>query len=139
MIDLAGSVDRVAPLVGPVPQAIGIVLAIGGLPLIVVAQETMGRSWRIGVDSEERTDLVTAGVFRWIRNPIYSCMILMAIGISLLVPNALTLAGLALILVAAELQARVVEEPHLLATHGGSYRRYAAASGRFVPGVGRLQ
>ena len=124
---------------GPVAQTVGVVLAVAGLPLIVVAQETMGRSWRIGVDVDERTDLVIAGPFRWIRNPIYSGMVLMAAGIALLVPNAMTLAGFALILVAVELQARVVEEPHLLAGHGESYRRYAAERGRFVPGVGRLR
>ena len=83
--------------------------------------------------------LVRTGPYAVVRNPIYSGMVLMAAGITLLVPNAMTLAGLALILVAVELHARVVEEPHLLAGHGESYRRYAAESGRFVPGVGRLR
>ena len=139
VLDLTGSLRGITVLVGPVAQTVGVVLAVAGLPLIVVAQETMGRSWRIGVDVDERTDLVIAGPFRWIRNPIYSGMVLMAAGIALLVPNAMTLAGFALILVAVELQARVVEEPHLLAGHGESYRRYAAERGRFVPGVGRLR
>src|SRR5436189_76722 len=87
------------------PLFLGLALAIAGLPLIVVAQQTMGRSWRIGVDPEERTELVTQGLFGSIRNPIYSGMVLMAAGIALLVPDALTLAGLALMLVAVELQA----------------------------------
>jgi protein-S-isoprenylcysteine O-methyltransferase Ste14 len=33
--------------------------------------------------------------------------------------------------------AYLIEEPYLLATHGVTYERYAAATGRFVPGVGR--
>jgi protein-S-isoprenylcysteine O-methyltransferase Ste14 len=33
---------------------------------------------------------------------------------------------------------RLVEEPYLAATHGSSYASYAAAVGRFVPGVGKL-
>jgi len=136
--DLAGRVDRIAALVGPVAQTIGIVLAAAGLPLIVVAQNTMGLSWRIGVDFEERTDLITHGPFRWVRNPIYSAMVLMALGVTLLVPNVFTIAGLALFLVAVELQVRIVEEPYLLEVHGDSYRHWAAQTGRFAPGVGTL-
>jgi protein-S-isoprenylcysteine O-methyltransferase Ste14 len=41
--------------------------------------------------------------------------------------------------VAGELQVRLIEEPYLLATHGGTYQRYAATTGRFVPGIGRLK
>jgi protein-S-isoprenylcysteine O-methyltransferase Ste14 len=37
-----------------------------------------------------------------------------------------------------ELQVRVVEEPHLLRTHGQAYEDWAREVGRFVPGVGRL-
>ena len=138
LLDLPGRLHRVQALEGPVAQTVGLVLAAAGLPVIVVAQETMGRSWRIGVDVEERTALVTGGPFRWVRNPIYTAMVLMATGVALLVPDAVTLAGLGLLLVAVELQTRVVEEPYLLTAHGDSYRRYAAASGRFLPGVGHL-
>jgi protein-S-isoprenylcysteine O-methyltransferase Ste14 len=32
-----------------------------------------------------------------------------------------------------------VEEPALLAAHGDAYRRWAATTGRFLPGIGRLR
>ena len=35
----------------------------------------MGRSWRIGVEEGERTDLVTGGPFAIVRNPIYASML----------------------------------------------------------------
>jgi len=57
---------------------------------------------------------------------------------ALLVPNAVSLAGLAFTFVAIELFVRRVEEPHLVAVHGEAYRAYARAVGRFLPGVGRL-
>jgi protein-S-isoprenylcysteine O-methyltransferase Ste14 len=66
-------------------------------------------------------------------------MTLATIGLVLLAPNVLALATLATLLVALELQVRRVEEPYLLRTHGDAYRRYAAATGRFFPGVGRLR
>ena len=42
------------------------------------------------------------------------------------------------LVVALELQVRVVEEPYLLVAQGAAYADYAARVGRFVPGVGRL-
>ena len=49
------------------------------------------------------------------------------------------IASFAALLVALEIQVRAVEEPYLLRTHGDAYRRYAAATGRFVPGIGRIE
>ncbi|MFJ9588687.1 hypothetical protein [Streptomyces acidicola] len=60
------------------------------------------------------------------------------LALMLMVPNALSLAALTALIVAVELQVRVVEEPYLRAVHGTAYLTYGAAVGRFVPGVGRL-
>jgi protein-S-isoprenylcysteine O-methyltransferase Ste14 len=50
----------------------GLVLMLGGLALTIAAQWNMGRAWRIGVDPAERSELVRGGLYRAIRNPIYS-------------------------------------------------------------------
>jgi len=84
------------------------------------------------------TALVTRGVFRTVRNPIFTGMIVVSIGGALMVPNAAALAGVALLALALEIHVRYVEEPHLLATHGEPYRRYASFAGRFVPLIGRI-
>jgi protein-S-isoprenylcysteine O-methyltransferase Ste14 len=96
----------------------------------------MGASWRIGVDPGERTALVTQGIFGRVRNPIFSAMLLAAVGLVLLVPNVLSAVALVLLIVGLELQVRLVEEPYLTQVHGEPYRRYLASAGRFVPGVG---
>jgi protein-S-isoprenylcysteine O-methyltransferase Ste14 len=57
---------------------------------------------------------------------------------ALLVPNAVSLAGLAVTFRAIEFFVRRVEEPHLIAVHGDAYRAYARAVGVFLPGIGRL-
>ena len=119
-------------------HAAGLVLALGGIGATFYAQVAMGESWRIGVDPGERTRLVTSGPFALVRNPIFAAMLPTALGLTLLVPSWVALAGLAGLLVALELQVRVVEEPYLLEVHGDAYARYAARVGRFVPGVGRL-
>jgi protein-S-isoprenylcysteine O-methyltransferase Ste14 len=121
---------------GPVAHGLGIALAAVGIVATFVAQLAMGDSWRIGVKSEERTDLVTDGVFGVVRNPIYSAMVPTALGLTLMVPSALAVAGVAALIVALELQVRVVEEPYLRRVHGDVYSEYAARVGRFVPRIG---
>lgn len=117
--------------------AVGLALTVGAGVLTIVAQVQMGASWRIGVEEGEVTDLVTTGLFARVRNPIFTGMVAVALGLALLVPNLPTLVGAALAVVAIEVQVRLVEEPNLLAVHGEPYRRWAAATGRFVPGLGR--
>jgi protein-S-isoprenylcysteine O-methyltransferase Ste14 len=99
----------------------------------------MGDSWRAGVDPRERTALVTTGPFALVRNPILSAVLVTCLGLTLMVPTVVGLVGLALVVVANHLLVRRVEEPHLRRIHGEEYVRYAAAVGRFVPGVGRLR
>lgn len=116
----------------------GVILAVGGIGLTFVTQLAMGASWRIGVAEDDPTDLVTEGPFAVVRNPIFAAMAVTGTGLVLLAPNAVALAGLLLLVVALQLQVRVVEEPHLLAVHGSTYASYAQRTGRFIPGVGRL-
>lgn len=117
----------------------GAATATIGVLLTLLAQLSMGDSWRIGVDENERTDLVTEGAFALARNPIFTAMVVTAVGLTLMVPNALAVIGFAALLLALELQVRGVEEPYLLDAHGASYRSYASRVGRFVPGFGRLR
>ena len=109
-----------------------------GLAGTLWAQFAMGDAWRIGVRETERTALVAGGPFRWVRNPIYSSMLLVALGLALAAPNVLSALALIALLIALELQVRLVEEPYLTRVHGTSYRDYASRTGRFVPGWGRL-
>ena len=110
-----------------------------GLTMTLVAQFAMGPSWRIGVDPREHTELVVAGPFRIVRNPIFSAMAVAGTGLYFLFPSLLASSALLALLVALELQVRCVEEPYLLRTHGQAYLRYAQATGRFVPGLGLLR
>ena len=124
---------------GALGHAVALLVYAVGLATTLVAQLAMGRSWRIGVDRSETTDLVVAGPFRYVRNPIFSGMLVTGLGLALLVPSWASLAAYALLFVAIEVQVRTVEEPHLARMHGGSYLSYAARTGRFVPGLGRLR
>jgi protein-S-isoprenylcysteine O-methyltransferase Ste14 len=131
-------VEPIPALDGVVGHVLGVGLAAAGIVATFAAQIAMGDSWRIGVASEERTELVTEGPFAWVRNPIYSAMLPTVLGLALMVPSVVALAAFATLLVALELQVRAVEEPYLLRAHGDDYADYAARVGRFVPRMGLL-
>lgn len=117
---------------------IGLVLAVAGIALTLGAQLRMGSEWRIGVDETEQTRLVTDGLFDVVRNPIFTAMALTGLGLTLMVPTVLAVTAFVALLVALHLQVRVVEEPYLRVLHGDSYVRYAADTGRFLPGLGKV-
>lgn len=125
--------------VGTPVHLVGALLALVGTGGALVAQLSMGDSWRVGVDEAETTRLVTDGLFGWVRNPIFSFMCVSIAGLVLLVPSAFAGVAALLTFVGIELQVRGVEEPYLMGTHGRDYADYAARVGRFVPGLGRFE
>jgi protein-S-isoprenylcysteine O-methyltransferase Ste14 len=139
VLALLDVVEPIAALDVTALHVVGLVLALAGIAGTFYAQVAMGTSWRIGVDPGERTALVTSGPFALVRNPIFAAMLPTALGLTLLVPSWVAIAGFLGLGVALELQVRVVEEPYLRQVHGESYAAYAARVGRFVPGMGRLQ
>jgi protein-S-isoprenylcysteine O-methyltransferase Ste14 len=138
ILDLASILGPIATLNTELAHAAGGGLFFGGLISTVIAQAAMGDSWRIGVDHQERTELVTDGPFAYVRNPVFAGMIPVGIGIALLVPSVVAILAVVLLIAALQIQTRLVEEPYLLATHGDKYARYADRVGRFFPRVGRL-
>jgi protein-S-isoprenylcysteine O-methyltransferase Ste14 len=117
----------------------GFVVAVAGLVVVLAAQAAMGSSWRIGVDEGERTQLVTGGLFAVLRNPVFTGMGAVALGVALMVPTVVAAAAVACLIAAVQIQVRVVEEPYLRRAHGAAYTGYAARAGRFVPGIGRIR
>jgi protein-S-isoprenylcysteine O-methyltransferase Ste14 len=138
ILDLLGVLEPIGALDTRTVQVFGLILAGAGTVLVFLAQLAMGDSWRIGVEPEERTELVTGGIFGVVRNPIFATTIPMAIGFVLMVPNAVALIDLGIVALSIELLVRAVEEPYLQRTHGDAYRDYASRVGRFLPGVGLI-
>ena len=138
VLDVTGVLDPLDALDSAGVRATGVAIFVVGLVGTLYAQVAMGESWRIGVDEQERTALVTSGPFAVVRNPIFTAMLPASLGLALLVPNIAALAGFGALVLALEIQVRLVEEPYLLRQHGEAYRNYASRVGRFVPGLGRL-
>lgn len=138
-LDMVGVIDPIEVIDAPATSIAGAVLVGGGMLVALTAQAQMGAAWRAGIEVSGRDALVRRGLFARVRNPFYLGMALASGGVALMVPNVAALVAWGALVAGCEIDVRLVEEPHLSATHGEAYRDYAAATGRFVPLVGRLR
>lgn len=97
----------------------------------VIAQGHMKNSWRIGIDIDTKTELVTSGLFAISRNPIFFGMILSLVGLFLTTPNALTILFLIVGYVLIQIQIRL-EEDFLSKEHGQAYLNYKQKVRRLI-------
>jgi protein-S-isoprenylcysteine O-methyltransferase Ste14 len=132
------SVSVVSPPTGGAWLALGSLLLFGGIALIVIAQLQMGSSWRVGIDEQARPGLITNGLYRFTRNPIYLALFVTLAGLVVVLPTWPTLVG-ALVSVAAIRNAVRAEERYLRRAYDGEFDAYARRVGRFVPGLGTLR
>lgn len=115
----------------PVVRWLGVAALVLSLPIIALAQVQMGRSWRIGIDQQRETVLVTGGIFTRSRNPIFLGMRMNLLGLFLLVPTGATLAIWLLGELLMAVQVRL-EEGHLRAMAGSAYDAYCRATRRWI-------
>jgi len=93
----------------------------------------LGRNWSVTLEVRERHALVTAGVYRLIRHPMYASFWLWALAQVLLLPN--WIAGPAgLVGVGILFFLRLPQEEQLMVeTFGDQYKDYASRTARVVP------
>jgi protein-S-isoprenylcysteine O-methyltransferase Ste14 len=116
----------------PVVGVVGLASVTVGLLVCAAAVRHMGASWRIGVDRLHPGPLVTGGLFRRIRHPIYAGMLSVTTGMALVTADVLSLVTAGAAWVGLPIQARL-EEEFLVARYGDEYRRHQARTGRFWP------
>jgi protein-S-isoprenylcysteine O-methyltransferase Ste14 len=119
-------------------RAAGAALLFAGIGFLIAAQLQLGASWRIGIEEAASPGLVTNGLYRFCRNPIFLALLVIMAGYALLLPTRLSMFLLLGTYIGVRQQASA-EEAYLLRAYGESYREYARRVGRFVPGLGRLR
>lgn len=110
---------------------IGWVLLFISLITASIAQTQMANSWRIGIDENNKTELVTKGFFSMSRNPIFLAIIIANIGLFFVLPNAFTLVIVSLSIVSINTQIRL-EEAFLEKEHGKEYSNYKQKVRRWI-------
>lgn len=114
---------------------LGTIVFAGSMALFYRTHRDLGRSWSVTLELRDQHVLITRGVYRWVRHPMYSAFWLWAIAQALLLPN--WIAGLAGLVGFGTLYFGRVgrEEQMMLNAFGESYRDYMARTRRVLPGV----
>lgn len=108
----------------------GICIAAIGVAVFVVAMVTMRDSWRAGIPAEDKTELVTTGIYRISRNPAFLGFDLLYVGLLISFFNFIHLAFALFAVVMLHLQI-LQEEKFLTATFGEKYVEYKKRTGRY--------
>ncbi|MBE5930256.1 MAG: isoprenylcysteine carboxylmethyltransferase family protein [Lachnospiraceae bacterium] len=115
----------------PLPVRItGLVLGASGVLFFAMATVTMKSSWRVGIP-EEKTTLVTSGIYAWSRNPAFVGFDLLYFGICMVFFNIPLLIISLWAAVMLHLQI-LQEEAHMEKMCGAEYREYRARTMRYL-------
>lgn len=119
----------------PVQAWLGVFVALASLAMFRLTHRALGRNWSVTLELREHHALVTEGVYRHLRHPMYTAFWLWAAAQALLLPN--WIAGLAgLIGFGTLFFGRVArEESLMLERFGDEYRAYMSRTCRVVPGI----
>jgi protein-S-isoprenylcysteine O-methyltransferase Ste14 len=119
----------------PALAVIGAAVFAAALWLFHRSHADLGANWSIALDIRAKHALVTNGVYRLVRHPMYSAFWLNALAQALLLPNFV--AGPAgLVGIAVLYFSRVArEERMMLETFGEEYRAYMSRSARLIPWI----
>lgn len=113
--------------------ALGVVLLLAGDWLFWRAHKDLGANWSPALEIRQSHTLVTEGIYRRIRHPMYSSLWLLVIAQAMILPNYI--AGFSgLIPFAALYFVRVRHEERMMAREFGSaYDDYCRRTGRLFP------
>ena len=111
-------------------QTAGLIVIGVSLLLMYISQIQMGTSWRIGIGSKKGINLVSNGLFQYLRHPIYFFAILVGLGVFLVIPTIASAIVFLFLYIMLSIQARM-EEDFMLETFGEKYRIFMQNTRRF--------
>jgi protein-S-isoprenylcysteine O-methyltransferase Ste14 len=111
------------------------VIGAAGMTWCAWAFTTRGRGTPSPTDPPK--ELVTSGLYRIVRNPIYVCVVIFLIGHVLWHPARSILWMPVIVAVSSHLFVTLYEEPHLRKTFGAKYDAYCSSVPRWLPRLRR--
>jgi protein-S-isoprenylcysteine O-methyltransferase Ste14 len=103
------------------------------LAIRLQAHRELGRQWSHTLETAPKHALVTSGIYRHLRHPIYVSLVLWAVAQPALLPNRLAGWGGAVAVGLLWLVRVPREEQMMIAQFGDDYRNYMAQTGRLLP------
>lgn len=94
---------------------LSIICSVLGLILTLMARRTLAKNWSSSVTFKKDHELITWGVYKYMRHPIYTGILLMLIGTILAIETVGVVAGFIIIFIAFWLKLK--QEENLLTKH----------------------
>ena len=113
-------------------QVISWILLSASLILAVMGFSALKTKGAPKGDFEDTTKLITSGIYRYIRHPLYASLLWFGLGAFLKELSILGGLLIVVLIVAVFLTARI-EERHNLDRFGEEYREYSRRTKRFIP------
>ncbi len=121
----------------PAPRSLlepaALLLILGGLAFRWTAILTLGRFFTVDVAIHSDQPVVDSGLYRYIRHPSYTGLMIAFLGLGVFFGNWLSIVGLLLPITLGVVNRVVKEERTLLDSLGPAYASYCARTKRFLP------
>jgi protein-S-isoprenylcysteine O-methyltransferase Ste14 len=112
--------------------AAGLVLTAAGIAISLWARLSLGSNWSGTVTLKQDHQLVSTGLYRWIRHPIYTGILLAMFGTAMIRGQLVGWFGTVMVLTAFYFKARR-EEKFLREEFGPSFDEHVRRTGMFLP------
>lgn len=108
---------------------------ISSLVFMWLSHRDLGENWSVTLELKENHALVTQGIFKKIRHPMYLAIWLGVIGQALCIPNYIGGSGALIVWTFLYFLRINKEEQMMIEKFGEEYRTYMSRTKRLVPGV----
>jgi protein-S-isoprenylcysteine O-methyltransferase Ste14 len=115
------------------PRWIGSIILLFGNAYFWWAHQTLGKNWSGILEIRQGHTLITNGPYRLVRHPMYTAILLVGIGVSLLSANWLVAISYLGIFSGIILVRVPSEEGMMIEQFGDTYRSYMRRTGRLFP------
>ena len=110
---------------------IGSILIFIGLLTSIIASLSLKNSWRIGIDEDEKTELITSGIYKFSRNPYFLSFDLVLIGMVLCFFSFILIITVLVTIIFFHIII-LNEEKYLEKKHGSNYQEYKEKVRRYL-------
>ncbi len=118
----------------PIANVVSVVLAVAGLLVAIIARRTLAENWSGAVAIKEEHELITTGLYHYVRHPSYTGVVVMCFGSVLAFGTLGACIGFLIIILAVSF--KLHDEEKLLTEHfDGAYVSYKKRTKTLIPFV----
>jgi protein-S-isoprenylcysteine O-methyltransferase Ste14 len=111
---------------------LGVGLGVVSIPLMVWVHDTLREFWSTTLQIQDEHKLITEGPYHWVRHPMYTTLLMLFIGLSL-ISAVWPFLVLAIVMMPFFNRVASKEETMMIEQFGDEYRSYIRRTGRFFP------